>query len=60
MDPPGLAPSWAQPFMHLPLDQWPLWARGLWRRTQSRRRLSGAARTSAELSSLGVSVPRVA
>ena len=38
------------------MSQWPPWARGLWRRTH--RRVSGAARISAELAARGVSVPR--
>ena len=56
MEIPQALPSWAGPFAHLPLDQWPLWARGLLRRTH--RRVSGAALISAGCAARDISVPR--
>ena len=53
---PNPLPTNLQPFAELPLEQWPLWARGvLARRT---RRVSGAAAISAGARVHGVVVPR--
>ena len=50
------AGSWVSKYIHLPLHQWPLWARGCHGRSSSS--VSGAAAISAHAAAAGVRLPR--
>ena len=52
----GSDPGWLSRYIHLPLNQWPLWARGC--HARSTASVHGAAAISAHAAAAGVSLPR--
>ena len=52
----GSDPGWLSRYIHLPLNQWPFWARGC--HARSTASVHGAAAISAHAAAAGVSLPR--